>query len=327
MESYLKIKEIQKQNNNQYDFFLNLLNDDSESLFDKNLNLPKLPLIGCNLNENNQLIGKILGVICFQIDICQGEKKDEINSKYIDFNLPSNIIDYLNIDEVIEIDNNTDDKDSILFFMPKNKLNFYLIISELPKYDNKSEDFFLDDKLNQLNNNKINIIDNDNNYIDNYLSCNIIPQLYYCKDILVNLSEIGNLNFQKQITLFSLYYDEYQDIHTEKDKNYIEINNLRGENSNIEIKDNKVKFTPDNLKFFLGIDNNLSQFHVIITDFDQKYHSVFYYITCNNIDTRNKMKNILNKSNNLNDIIDGFENNYGKTNDVVTMLKEIFYSE
>ena len=335
MESYKNISKIKKQNNDQYEFFLNLLDGkDYNEFFDKNFNLPKLPLIGCNLNENPQLFGKILGLVCFEIEICQGENKDEIKSKYSDFFLPSNIADYLNVDEVIEIDNNTDDKDTNLFFMPKNKLNFYLIISEIPKYNSENDDNNFIDNSNNIdddvnNNNKINIIDDDNEDKNKqkYLLCNIIPQLYYSKDILVDLKEIGNLNFLKQITLFSLNNEQYQDIYTEKDKSYIEINNLRGENSNIKMKNNIIRFSPNNLKFILDTKNALSQFYLMITSFDQDYHSVFYFITCNNTDSKNKMKNILNKSIDLNGVIEGLKIDFGESNDIVVTLEELFYSE
>ena len=336
MESYLEVSKIKKQNNDHYDFFLNLLDGkDNNEFFDTNLNLPKLPLIGCNLNENQQLLGKILGLVCLEIEICQGKNKDEIRSKYSDFFLPTNIVDYLNVDEVIEIDNNTDEKDTNLFFMPKNKLNFYLIISEIPKYISEINDSNLICKDNSNidncfdNNNKINIINDDNeeNNKKEYLLCNIIPQLYYSKDILVNLKEIGNLNFLKQITLFSLNYEQYQDIYTEKDKSYIEINNLRGENSNIEMKDNIIRFNPDNLKFILDTKNPLSHFYLIITSFDQDYHSVFYFITCNNKDAKNKMKNILDKNIDLNGVIEGLEMEFEESNDILVTLKELFYSE
>ena len=335
MESYKNISKIKKQNNDQYEFFLNLLDGkDYNEFFDKNFNLPKLPLIGCNLNENPQLLGKILGLVCFEIEICQGENKDEIKSKYSDFFLPSNIADYLNVDEVIEIDNNTDDKDTNLFFMPKNKLNFYLIISEIPKYNSENDDNNFIDNSNNIdddvnNNNKINIIDDDNEDKNKqkYLLCNIIPQLYYSKDILVDLKEIGNLNFLKQITLFSLNNEQYQDIYTEKDKSYIEINNLRGENSNIKMKNNIIRFSPNNLKFILDTKNDLSQFYLMITSFDQDYHSVFYFITCNNTDSKNKMKNILNKSIDLNGVIEGLKIDFGESNDIVVTLEELFYSE
>ena len=335
MESYINISKIKKQNNDQYEFFLNLLDGkDYNEFFDKNLNLPKLPLIGCNLNENPQLFGKILGLVCFEIEICQGENKDEIKSKYSDFFLPSNIADYLNVDEVIEIDNNTDDKDTNLFFMPKNKLNFYLIVSEIPKYNSENDDNNFIDNSNNIdndvnNNNKINIIDDDDEDKNKqkYLLCNIIPQLYYSKDILVDLKEIGNLNFLKQITLFSLNHEQYQDIYTEKDKSYIEINNLRGENSNIKMKNNIIRFSPNNLKFILDTKNALSQFYLMITSFDQDYHSVFYFITCNNTDSKNKMKNILNKSIDLNGVIEGLKIDFGESNDIVVTLEELFYSE
>ena len=143
-----------------------------------------------NINNNSHLLGKLLSLVSFQIDICQGKKENEINQLFSDFVLPSNLNEYLNINDVIEIDNNTDEPDVNLFFMPKQKLNFYFIISELPFYpnnknyeninffedsSNKDNKGFIDKINNKYNNNKINII-NDNNYDNNLNQINFINE-------------------------------------------------------------------------------------------------------------------------------------------------------
>ena len=415
MESYYNLTEVQKDNHNYFKFFLNLI--DNEKYIDNIFNLPKLPLIGIKnekeKNKNSHLLGKLLSLISFQINICQGEDKDQIEQVFSDFALPKNINEYLNIEEVIQIDNNTDEPDVNLYFMPKKKLNFYFIISELPfyfennntynnkkknsnnnnnnklldytneyKYEDDEINFFSEDKnnsnnLNLINNdkdnlNKINIINNDinnindkndinydinNNYKDtdyyynkfdnvnynyneevindndndndnSYSIYNLIPHFFYINDKEDDLLEIKSLFFNKQITLFSLPYKKYYDIDKENnDKNFIDINNLRAETSNIFlINKNNFKIEPDNLKFYLNIENDLSQFYLIYTSDEEDHHSVFYYITCNNIETKNIMENILNKSKTLKEVINEIEKIFGK-NDIICNLKKVFFNK
>ena len=415
MESYYNLTEVQKDNHNYFKFYLNLIdNEKNKNYIDKIFNLPKLPLIGIKnekeKNKNSHLLGKLLSLISFQINICQGEDKDQIEQVFSDFALPKNINEYLNIEEVIQIDNNTDEPDVNLYFMPKKKLNFYFIISELPfyfennntynnkkknsnnnnnnkildytneyKYEDDEINFFSEDKnnsnnINLINNdkdnlNKINIINNDinnindkndinydinNNYKDtdyyynkfdnvnynynkevindndndndnSYSIYNLIPHFFYINDKEDDLLEIKSLFFNKQITLFSLSDKNYNDIDKENNnKNFIDINNLRAETSNIFlINKNNFKIEPDNLKFYLNIENDLSQFYLIYASDEEDHHSVFYYITCNNIETKNKMENILNKSKTLKEVINEIEKIFGK-NDIVLNLKKVF---
>ena len=413
MESYYKLTEVKKEKHNYFKFFLNLIDNEKDKNFlNKIFNLPKLPLIGIKneeeKNNNSHLLGKLLSLISFQIDICQGKDKDQIDQLFSDFVLPENINNYLNIEEVIEIDNNTDEPEVNLYFMPKKKLNFYFIISELPLYlentkitnisnnttisnniikdkENKNIkneiddineiDFFNDNKdnLNQINDNKqnlnkINIIneekDNNKNCInenknvineindeninynysynkfdydneyeeieeeinknDDYLIYNLIPHFFYINDKEDDLFEIKNLFFNKQITLFCLPRKDYYDIDKDNNKNFIDINNLRAETSNIILNNkNNFKIEPDNLKFYLNIQKDFSQFYIIYASDEDDHHSVFYYITCNNIDARNKMENILNKSLTLKEVIAEIEKYFGK-NDIVRNLKKVF---
>jgi hypothetical protein len=362
--------------------------------------------------------------VSFQINICQGKGRDEIDQVFSDFELPQNINEYLNIEEVIEIDNNTDEPDIHLYFMPKRKLNFYFIITDLPIYhDKKNEkinlinkniiinddniDFFEEDKnnnkkenknnikininsnvvknkninsINNINNinkineeenyniNKINIIEeetdinnkisiinkniasnkfdvlDEDDYYENYINYenekeaknidynkfeiySIIPHFFYINDNEKSLLEVKNLVFDKQITLFSLPSIKYYDIEREIDKKFIDINNLRAESSNIIlINKNNFVIEKDNLKFYLDVSKDLSQFYLIYTCDDDEYHSVFYYITCNNIEAKNKMKNILSKETKLKDVINEIEKNFGK-NDVNENLKKIFFNK
>ena len=396
MESYYKITDEEKQKNEYFNFYFNLLDDQKKNYINSIFKVPKLPLIGIknkNINNNSHSLGKLMSLICFQIDICQGKQGDQIDQLFTDFTLPEHLKEYLNIDEVIEIDNNTDEPNNDLFFMPKKKLNFYFIVSDLPEYpseqflSNQKNNFEINDKNNKNNNdltniinenyiedynknyienendnlNKINIINDKNdknnnkndNYIRNkfdayddeyeeyeeyngnmnnfnnfnkndYLIYNIIPHFFYLDDNEKDLLEVKNLNFQEQITLFDINYKEYFDISKDNNKTFIDINNLRAETSNI-ILDNNNNFTiKDNLKFYLNIRKNLSQFYLIYTTYKNDYHSVFYYITCNNLETKIKMENILINSKSLKECLSGIENCFGDKNDVVKNLKQLF---
>ena len=143
--------------------------------------MSKLPMIG-HYNNNEYSLGSILSLVCFQINICQGKDNDEITSKYTDFRLPNNIKDYLNIFEEIDIENNTKNKKLESIFYPKQKLNFYFIISTLPYSPNPKNN-------------------NDNNNSKIY---NIVPHLYYNKDNNIDFSKTKRLVFEKAICLFSM---------------------------------------------------------------------------------------------------------------------------
>lgn len=353
----MKITESDKEKHQFFHFFINKLESEKEKnidFMDKVLNLPKLPLIGCGYsnendknksNKSSHKLGKILSLVVFEIDICQGENKNGIISKYSDFNLPVNISDYLNIDEVIEIDNNTEEEDAQLFFMPKNKLNFYFIISGLPNYDSNDEkgnngnnenNYNYNDNDNDDDNNNdgnnINIINicndeekNNKENNKNFINFNIIPHMYYGKDNAVSLADIQNINYQKQITLFSVSNYEYRDIFTNQSKDHIDINNLRGESSGVLYQQGNLIFIPDNLKFLLDTTNNLSQFYVMITSYDQDYHSVFYFITCNSKKSKEKMEKILCQSTNMKEMIVKMkEKFYNDSYCVINNLMEMF---
>ena len=133
------------------------------------------------------------------------------------------------------------------------------------------------------------------------------------------------MNFQEQITLFNLSNNEYYDIETDQftKKEFIDINNLRAENSNIILDANNKLIFQDNLKFYLNIVNDISQFYLIYTSYKNEYHSVFYYITCNNENSKQKMTNILNKAQNIKEIINLMENEFDNKQ-VISNLKKIF---
>ena len=324
MKSYYELLKVQKENKDGFLFFKNLSSiSKNEKFINEFFNLPKLPLIGIknpNPNSNSHILGKILSMVCFEINICQGENKDKVTQNFTDFILPDNLTQYLNVDEFIEIDNNTYDKENNFFYMPRENLNFYLIISELPNNSSKISD---DNDLNTIN------IIHENNIINekpnnNYSIYNIIPQFFNINDSGEDIMKVRNLNFNNQITLFSIDSENYSDIMTEHNEEFIDINNLRAENSNIFLNDKNNFILSDNLKFYYDTKKNLSQFYLVNCSIDKDSpHSVFYYITCNNETSKNSMVEILNKAQTLEEFINEMELNFGKC-DVVQNLNELF---
>ena len=307
MESNIKLSELTKETHQNFDFFINNIEEEkSQTYIEEILGMPKLPMIG-HYNGNEYTFGSILSLACFQINICQGEKNDEITSNYSDFKLPNNIKDYLNVFEEIEIENNTKNKDKDKsIFVPKKKLNFYFIISSLPlEYTSKKKS-----KDEENNNSKV---------------YNIVPHLYYNKDKDIDFSQTKRFVFEKAISLFNINENGKNDIsYFKNDKNDISINDLRIEYSSVHLKKGSLAFSPNNLKFKLDIGNPLSQFYLIMNIKENDYHSVFYYIVCNNEQSEILMKNILKKSNNIKDIISNIKIDFPNLKNIYENLEKIF---
>ena len=303
MESLTQLSECQKEKHDIYDFFINKLEEEKNQTFiEEILGMSKLPMIG-HYNGNEYSLGSILSLVCFQINICQGQNNDEITSNYSDFKLPNNIKDYLNVFEEIDIDNNTKNKKLDSIFYPKKKLNFYFIISTLPYSPNPKNN-------------------NDNNNSKIY---NIVPHLYYHKDNNIDFSKTKRLVFEKAICLFNIDGNGKNDIsYFKNDKNDISINDLRIEYSSLHLKKGSLAFSPNNLKFKLDISNPLSQFYLIMNNKENNYHSVFYFIVCNNEYSEIPMKNILKKSNNIKDIISYMKVDFPNSQNIYDNLSQLF---
>ena len=309
MEISTNLNEIQKEAHQTFDFFINKLEDEkTKTYIEEILGMPKLPMIG-HYNGNEYSLGSILSLVCFQLDICQGDNNDQISSNYSDFKLPNNIKDYLNVNEELDIDNNTKNKGKAKsIFYPKKKLNFYFIISALPiEYNPKKKDKDENDKSKIYN---------------------IVPHLYYNKDNDIDFSKIKRFVFEKALCLFDMDKNEKNDIsYVKKDKNDISINDLRIEYSSLHLKKGSLAFSPNNLKFKLDISNLLSQFYLIMNIKENDYHSVFYYITCNNDKSEVDMKKILNKSNNIKDIVTNIKTDFPDSKNIYENLSKLFSIE
>ena len=305
MENLENLKDYQKESHSNFDFFINKLDEEKNKTYiEEILGMPKLPMIG-HYNGNEYNFGNILSLICFQIDICQGKDSDEISSKYSDFKLPNNIKDYLNVYEEIEIENNTKNKKLNAIFYPKKKLNVYFIISTLPAtpHSKKEEN-------------------------DNYNIYNIVPHLYYNKDSEIDFSQTKRIVFEKALSLFNIDENDKNDIsYFKKDKNDISINDLRIEYSSLHLKKGSLAFSPNNLRFKLDISNPLSHFYLIMNIKENDYHSVFYYVVCNNEQSEIVMKNILKKSNNIKEIVDNIKVDFPISKNVYNNLIKLFSIE
>ena len=202
-------------------------------------------------------------------------------------------------------------------------------IDDIDKNKNKIKNKFdiYDDNINNYDNNIEEKENTDNNDYNDFQVFNLIPHFFYINDNEKNLLEIKNLIFDKQITLFALENKKYNDIDKDNNKSFIDINNLRAESSNIVlVNKNNFVIEKDNLKFYLNTRNDLSQFYLIYTSDEDDHHSVFYYITCNNLKAKNKMKDLLNKSITIKDMIYEIEKCFGK-NEVTKNLKKLFLNK
>ena len=297
MEALISLKSCQKQSHSMFDFFINKIEEEnSKTYIEEFLGLPQLPLIG-HYNGSDYSLGSVLSLICFQIKICQGDKNDEIISPFSDFNLPKNIEEYLCINKELEIYNNTKNKKLENIFYPKAKLNFYFIISGLP----------------------FTLKDNKNIY-------NIVPHLYYNKDNILDFSKTKRKVFEKAISLFDIVdSNDKKDIdYFDNDKLAIGINDLRIEYSSMHLKKGSLAFSPNNLKFKLNTDEPLSQFYLIMNDKENDFHSVFYFISCNNEQSELAMKNLMKKSGNFKDLIDNIKNDFPNSKEINDNLNKIF---
>ena len=304
MENINNLSEYNKENHPCFDFFINKLpEENTKTYLDDFLGMAKLPLIG-HYNGNDYSLGSVLSLVCFQIKVCQGENNDKIISDYNDFTLPNNLSEYLNIYEELTIKNNTKSKLSPKFY-PKKKLNFYFIISGLPFYttNNKKDNIELDFKI-----------------------LNIVPHLYYNKNNEIDFSKTKRLVFEKGICLFEVEGEKNDISHFKNDKLDISINDLRIEYTSLHLKKGALAFSPNNLKFKLGTNNPLSHFYVIINNNDNDYHSVFYYITCNNDQSETCMKNLLKKSKTINDIIENIKKEFPNSQNISNNLEIIFHN-
>ena len=99
---------------------------------------------------------------------------------------------------------------------------------------------------------------------------------------------------------------------------------MRIEYSSLHLKKGSLAFSPNNLKFILDITKPLSHFYLIMNDKENDFHSVFYFITCNEEQIEVIMKNLLKKSGNLKEMINNIKNDFPNSKDIINNLNNIF---
>ena len=291
MEGNKLITQEKKQENFLFHFFINLEN--SDKYIHDFLGTAKVPLIG-HYNHNEYTFGDILSLITFSYNICQGPSFNEIKNNFSDFNPPKSITEYLNINEQISIDNNTKESNSKAIFIPKNKIQFFFIISSIPNNSNKKE-------------------------IKDY---NIVPHMVYINDNL-NFSKVRRITFNNAICMFDTEENK-NFIKTYNSKNDIDLNNLRLEYSSVHLKKGSLCFSPNNMRFVIDKNEKFSQFYLVITLPEKDCHLVYYYIICNDNDTKDIVVEILKKSSNLKELINNFEKVFPNNNDIINNLNYLF---
>ena len=90
------------------------------------------------------------------------------------------------------------------------------------------------------------------------------------------------------------------------------------------MKKGSLAFSPNNLKFKLNVSKPLSHFYLIMNNKEDEFHSVFYFISCNNEQSELTMKNLMKKSGNFKDLIDNIKNDFPNSKEINDNLNKIF---
>ena len=285
MESLKKITSQNKQTNDYFSFLIdNEHINDNYVYYQEFLGYPKLPLIG-HYSRSDYSFGNIMLLVKCNIDILQGPNKDQFKIQYEDFVPPKEIIDYLNINEKIEIKNNGKTKDNL--FYPKSQIKFHFVISSIP------------DSSMQIKKKEATL--------------NLVPHLYLTGDDPLFQDGKSRTVFNYPICLLDTKPFK-TNIKEDKSKRGILFNNLRMEYSSIHMKKGALALSPNNLQYYNDNTSSLSQFYVVICEQEKDYHSVFYYITVNNDKEKKTIGDIVNTSKTIKEVIEGLKVLYEDTN-------------
>lgn len=286
--SQISILKEQKQSHNSFSFFINK-NKEEDTFIHDFLCQPRIPLIG-KYQHSDYSFGSILSLITLTTPLTQSEtnKKKEIN-------IPLEIIDYLNVNEVLTINNNTKTKNAN-FFHPKIFIKFYFAISCSPTGSQSESDQF-----------------------------NLVPHVFLNKTI--DFSKQKRVVYNTPMTLF-LPKDISQSsgvIFKNAGNSDIDINNLRLEYSSIHLKGQSLALSPNNLKFSLNTKMDINHFYVLITQEESDYHHLFYYILVNNKELKSKIELIVKNAQTLEYMISQLELIMQKENsEILVHLKTLF---
>ena len=296
MESTTKknILALEKTPCDAYKFFLNLKDDTApEGFLNFFIGETKLPLIG-HYNHNEYTFGSILSIVSLNFDICQGDN-NEIKIPFQHFSPCESLLEYLNVNKVLEVENHSKAKNNQSVFIPQQKVDFYFIVSSLPGFDASRGPF---------------------------VKFNVVPHAYLLGDSVFSGGKT-RIAFNYPISIFEGDAPN-NTIEKSDGNNNIQFNDLRFEYSSAHLKKGGLAFSPNNLLFKINTKEDLSNFYLVMCLEQKKAHSVFYYITCNNKKSEEKMKNILETSKNINDICTKIKSEFPSSKSVVENLNSLF---
>ena len=260
-----------------YKFFINKQCNHSDNSYLQNfLALPSIPLIG-HYQHSNYSFGNVLFHVTFTYDLLFDKG---IANKYEDFVPPKDITEYLNINEHIDIDNNTKyNKHNSVMFVPKEKVNFHFVISTLP-----------DDKCSK-----------------DKTKLNIVPHLFYVGNDAILKPNQKRREFEYPITLFVNDSNQHV-IVQDKSKFGIDFNNLRLEYNSVHIKGGGLAFSPNNLQFEIHkqYTGSMNDFYVVVCQKEKEFHSVFYYVVIGN-NYQQEVSDLCEKAENVKEVINGLD--------------------
>ena len=269
-----------------YKFFINKQYKHYDNLYLQNfLALPSIPLVG-HYQHSNYSFGNVLLHVTFTYDLLFDKG---IANTYEDFVPPVNITEYLNINEHIDIDNNTKyNKHNSVMFVPKEKINFHFVITTLP---------------------------DDNGVSKDKTKFNIVPHLFYVGNDAILKENQKRREFEYPITLFVDDNNQHV-IKQDKSKFGIDFNNLRLEYNSVHIKGGGLAFSPNNLQFEINKQyiGSVNDFYVVVCQKEKEYHSVFYYVVIGN-KYQKDISDLCDKATNIKEVIEGLDTIIKAVND------------
>ena len=257
-----------------YKFFLNKQQNHADNSYLQNfLALPSIPLIG-HYQHSNYSFGNVLLHVAFTYDLLFDKG---VASAYEDFVPPKEVTEYLNVNEQIDIDSNTKYTHNAVF-VPKEKVNFHLVISTLPDGCSKDKTKF-----------------------------NIVPHLFYIGNDEILKPNQKRREFHYPITLFVNDHNQHVLIQ-DKSKFGIDFNNLRLEYNSAHIQRGGLAFSPNNLQFEINKQHirNINDFYVVVCQKEKEFHSVFYYVVIGN-KFQEQVSEICEKAENVKEVIEGLD--------------------
>jgi hypothetical protein len=299
-------KTLLKMNKTLHEHFKFFINShiNSESIFIHDLLcLPAVPLIG-KYNKNFYDFSHVFSLVTFEFNL----RDYESNQYHGNFNIPKNLIEFLN-KEVLNIES--------INFNCKYSDEVYKNLKTFKDIDNVK--FYWITSLNSIEQGSDNIF-------------NIVPHNFLFKEINFEHQKRIVKNYPICIFLDQLmknncyveyYYNEAEEKNINK-KTSINFNRLRMEFSSTHLSKNSISFSPNNLKLIINRSNDLISFYVIFI-YNNSIH-IFYNWFVNSYALYEKLDKIFSNSLNIFEIIQSIEgfNEDHKIQDCLEFIKLLF---